>query len=121
MDKCIVLMWATNTGSRNTGRLERRDGEWREVFETAPKAHACVYSRDLKDVDRALAYAGNVTANETDKYCVKVAIMDYADGVLEKARASVLAELAKHDDGYSPDGRSGLTFDGEASFTDERR
>lgn len=84
----IALAKTDMTGLRDTGKLEKRDGNWFPKMEACPKAHACIWLNDstADDVLKAKEFAARegykvftypITENEP----------------LEKSRKAVLAGI----------------------------
>lgn len=71
-------------GSEATDQKVLRDGYYRTVYKTIPKARAVTWSTDLSQLE-----AGKTYAKENG---YKLRVMDDTDDVLEKARQLALKE-----------------------------
>lgn len=91
MKETIVLAWVENTGLRDTGKVEQVDRNWRPVFEVCSEAKACVFSSDLKDLDRAKEYVKHNEIAEGIGYYVFV--LPDTEDVLKVAREKVLERI----------------------------
>jgi hypothetical protein len=78
----FVLAWVENDGFRPTGRHIQRDRNWVEETISCPRAHACVWSRDM---DRQAD--GEALAASEGKTLL---LLEDTDDVLSVARATVL-------------------------------
>jgi hypothetical protein len=84
MSKILIITWVVMDGSEATDQKVLRDGYYRTVYKTIPKARAATWSTDLSQLESGKSYA------KTNGYTLR--IMDDTDDALEKARQLALKE-----------------------------
>lgn len=82
----IVIAWVDKSGMRDTGRIERRDGNWFPVWEPCWAAKALVFSRRMDEKQRAKDHAKSI-----DSEFIRVLVLDDTDDILERAKATILS------------------------------
>lgn len=77
-NQVAILVWSRMTGTRETGRIIRRDCNYFPEVEACPEVKACVWSRDPSRLTDGIAYA--------QAEGMSLVIMDDTDDVLKLAR-----------------------------------